>query len=80
MDRVIEPGRLKQSVLENIYDDVIIVKKIPGKVLLQALEVSLSGVPDSFVGGFLQISGIRLTYDYTKKPRIQSITVGKEPL
>ena len=33
-----------------------------------------------FAGSFLLVSGLRFTFDHTKKPRVQEVIIGKEKL
>jgi len=59
--------------LANIIDDLVIVKSIPGDAVYKMLEYAVSGLPTSFMGSFLLVSGVKYTYDLTKTPRVQSI-------
>lgn len=79
-DLVIKPGFLTYSVISNLINDQLVVKEIPGKDLLKALQYSVSGLPDSFSGCFLQVSGLKYSYDYRKNPRIQEVEVCGWPL
>lgn len=58
---------------------MLVVKEVPGSVLLEALEYSVSALP-GFGGCFLGISGFKFTYDIKKTPRIQEVHIGKESL
>ena len=63
-----------------MQDEVMIIR-ISGEILLQALENSVSWVP-KFDGRFPCISGVRFKYD-SRKPsyeRIKEVTVNGEPL
>ena len=44
------------------------------------LEYAVSGLPTSFMGSFLLVSGVKYTYDLTKTPRVQSIQFQGQPL
>lgn len=58
------------------FGNVVVTRTITGRVLYQALERSVSMLPAAF-GGFLQISGIRVTYAPTAPSgmRIRSVTL-----
>ena len=55
------------------------MKEVPGAVLLQILERSVSYYPAE-AGSFLQVSGIEFTFDHTKTPRVQEVRVANQPL
>ena len=74
-DTIIKAGQLNYSVVSNLINDVLVVKQVPGSILLQMLEYSCSNLPDTFAGSFLLVSGIRYSYDYRKNPRIQNVEV-----
>ncbi len=63
------------------FDDVVQVREISGADLRATMEHSLSYLPEQY-GGFLQISGMALTYDVTAPAgeRIVAIEVGGVPL
>jgi 2',3'-cyclic-nucleotide 2'-phosphodiesterase (5'-nucleotidase family) len=44
------------------------------------LEYAIKGIPHSFMGSFLLISGVKYVYDLTKTPRVQSIEWNGKPL
>lgn len=67
IDSLIEPGPLKFSTVSHVIDDYLIVKFIPGKILYNLLEHSVSKYP-AFEGRFMMISGIRYTFDASKPP------------
>lgn len=71
----VKPGKLNFSMVSDLINDVLVVKHIPGKILLEALEYAVSALPDCFAGCFLLVSGIRYTFDYRKKPKIQEVFV-----
>jgi len=72
-DLILPEGNIKLSKLSNIIDDRIIVKLLPGSAIIKMLEYAVKGLPHSFMGSFLLISGIKYSYDLTKTPRIQSV-------
>lgn len=55
---MIKPGKLKYSQISNLINDVLVVKKVPGSVILEMLEYACAGCPDNYVGSFLLVSGI----------------------
>jgi 5'-nucleotidase len=71
-DVVIPAGRLTYSKISNIIDAQMIVKKVKGKALLEALEMSVGLYPE-YSGQFLFVSGIKFTFDHTKTPRVQQV-------
>lgn len=79
-DALIKPGKVNFSMISNLIDDVLVVKEVPGKVLLEALEYGVSNLPDSYAGSFLIVSGIKFTFDYRKDPKVQSVSVRDNPL
>jgi hypothetical protein len=54
---------------------VLVVKEIPGDVMVELLEYSVAGLP-GYSGCFLGVSGIRFTYDIKKTPRVQEVYIG----
>lgn len=79
-DLTIKPGKLNFSMVSNLINDVLVVKEVTGKIILEALEYSVSSLPDCFAGSFLLISGMRYTFDYRKKPKVQEVTIQDKPL
>jgi len=77
---ILPQGPIKLSKLSNIISDKIIVKLIPGSAILKTLEYAVKGLPHSFMGSFLLVSGIKYSYDLTKTPRVQSVEWNGEPL
>jgi 5'-nucleotidase len=61
--------------------NVLVMLEVPGKVLLEALERSVSAYPRES-GGFLQVSGLSFVFDPARPPgqRVQRVVVGGEPL
>lgn len=80
IDMLIPAGQLRYSVISNIFNSLIVVKEVPGSVLLEALQFSCEGLPTSYSGKFLCVSGLKFTYDTSKKPMVQKVTVRGEPL
>jgi len=44
------------------------------------LEYAVKGLPHSFMGSFLLISGIKYKYDLTKTPRVQEVEMNGKPI
>ncbi|BAB03745.1 bifunctional UDP-sugar hydrolase/5'-nucleotidase [Halalkalibacterium halodurans] len=63
------------------FTNTVIALEITGEQLFQSLEHSVRLAPAEN-GGFLQVSGVQMTYDQTKAPgeRIIDLTVNGEPL
>jgi 5'-nucleotidase len=61
--------------------NVLVMLEVPGQVLLEVLERSVGSYPQEF-GGFLQVSGLTLTFDPTRAPgqRVVRVLVGGQPL
>jgi 5'-nucleotidase / UDP-sugar diphosphatase len=61
--------------------NVLVMLEVPGKVLLEVLERSVSVYPRES-GGFLQVSGLSLVFDPARRPgqRLVRVVVGGEPL
>ena len=72
-DIILPEGNIKFSKLTNIIEDLVIVKLIPGSVVYKMLESAVRGLPHSFMGSFLLVSGIKFKYDLTKTPRVQVV-------
>ena len=78
----IEPGEITLEDVYNVmpYENELVTMTVTGDTIYQAMEHSFSHVGENF-GGFLQISGMTVTYDPSADvgSRIVSITVdGKE--
>ncbi|MFP3903956.1 MAG: 5'-nucleotidase C-terminal domain-containing protein [Armatimonadota bacterium] len=69
-----------QSLLQN-PSEVWAVSKLTGQQILDAMEKSLSRLPGTN-SGFLQISGMQVTYDADgeRNSRVQSVTINGSPL
>lgn len=63
------------------FDSSLVTLKLPGEALLQVLEHSVSQWPNHS-GRFLQVSGIRVTYDMTAPvgSRVRNVIIGDRPL
>lgn len=72
-DIILPEGQIKFSKLTNIIEDLVIVKLLPGSVVYKILESAIKGLPHSFMGSFLLISGVKFKYDLTKTPRVQEV-------
>ena len=61
--------------------NVLVMLEVPGKVLLEVLERSVSVYPRES-GGFLQVSGLSFVFDPARPPgqRVVRVVVGGEPL
>lgn len=68
----IKAGKITyKSLLDvNPFSNQLTVKKVTGQELLDALEYSVSYVPDDF-GGFLQVSGITFDVDLDKDAKVK---------
>ena len=53
--------------------------KMPGSHVLAALENGVSQYP-STAGRFLQVSGLKFTFDPMTDPRVQTVEIAGEPL
>ena len=54
----------------NPFSNQLVIKKVTGQELLDALEFSVSYVPDEF-GGFLQVSGVTFDVDLDKDAKVK---------
>lgn len=54
--------------MSNIINDALVVKAVPGKFLLRALEYSIEGLPGSYKGSFLHVSGLNFKYNSNLLP------------
>jgi 5'-nucleotidase / UDP-sugar diphosphatase len=61
--------------------NVLVMLEVPGRVLLEVLEHSVSVYPRES-GGFLQVSGLSFVFDPARPPghRVARVVVGSEPL
>ncbi|KAL6708949.1 hypothetical protein ACN47E_002076 [Coniothyrium glycines] len=82
-DQIYPPGLLKLKDIVNCFpfEDPVIVLKVTGKAIREALENGVSNYP-ALEGRFPQVSNITFEVDYSKKPmqRIESVAIGQEPL
>ena len=58
----------------------MIVKLVPGSVVFKMLESAVKGLPHSFMGSFLLVSGLSFKYDLNKSPRVQEVDLNGKPL
>lgn len=83
IDQLIPPGPLKFSMISNIFDEFLVVKLVPGSILVQMLENACSKYP-SFEGRFLMISGVNYTFDSQLPPHARvipgSVLVNGKPI
>ena len=57
MDMLIPPGPITFGLIENIITDTIVVKLVPGKTLVEVLEVAVGQYPN-LAGRYSSFSGI----------------------
>lgn len=67
IDQLVPPGPISFGMISNIFDDFLVVKLVPGRIVIEMLENACSKYP-SFEGRFLQISGIRYAFDALLPP------------
>lgn len=67
MDTYVKAGPITFGVIENVITDKIVVKLVPGRVLVEALENNVSMYPN-LAGRYSAFSGIGFTWDASKKP------------
>jgi 2',3'-cyclic-nucleotide 2'-phosphodiesterase (5'-nucleotidase family) len=67
MDAYIKAGPITFGVIENIITDKIVVKEVPGRILVEALENCVSMYPN-LAGRYSAFSGISFKWDASKKP------------
>lgn len=82
-DQIYPPGLLKLRDIINCFpfEDPVVVMKVTGKAIFDALENGVSNYP-ALEGRFPQVSNISFETDYSKPPhsRIQNVMIGEEPL
>ncbi|KAF2178226.1 5'-nucleotidase [Zopfia rhizophila CBS 207.26] len=82
-DQIYPPGVLRLRDIVNCFpfEDPVVVIKVTGKAILEALENGVSNYP-ALEGRFPQVSNITFEADYSKKPmsRISTVKIGDEPL
>ena len=82
-DQIYPPGILRLRDLVNCFpfEDPVVVIKVTGKAILDALENGVSNYP-ALEGRFPQVSNIKLEADYSRPPgsRILSTKIGEDPL
>jgi 2',3'-cyclic-nucleotide 2'-phosphodiesterase (5'-nucleotidase family) len=82
-NRVVGPGVLTRKDVHALlpFLNVLVKLEVPGRVLQAVLERSVAEYPQEF-GGFLQVSGLTLTFDPGRPPgqRVVRVVVGGQPL
>ncbi|PSN61001.1 5'-nucleotidase-like protein [Corynespora cassiicola Philippines] len=82
-DQIYPPGVLKLRDIVNCFpfEDPVVVMKVTGKAIREALENGVSNYP-ALEGRFPQVSNIVFEADYSKPPhsRITNVEIGKAPL
>jgi 5'-nucleotidase / UDP-sugar diphosphatase len=82
-NRIIEPGPLtKRDLVETLpFENHIVKLEVTGHTLLEVLELSVSSI-EAGHGRFMQVSGLRFTYDPQAAPgaRVREVTVDGSPL
>ena len=82
-NRVVGPGVLTRRDVHALlpFLNVLVKLEVPGRVLRAVLEHSVAEHPREF-GGFLQVSGLVLTFDPGRPPgqRVVQVVVGGQPL
>lgn len=82
-DQVYPPGVLKLRDLVNCFpfEDPVVVLKVTGKQIVDALENGVSNYP-ALEGRFPQVSNITFDADYSKPPmsRVTNVTIDKDPV
>jgi len=82
-DGVIPPGPISKRAVHALlpFTNILMKLEMPGRDLRQALEHGLAQA-DGEGGGFLQVSGLRVSYDPRRPPgdRILQVAVGGRPL
>jgi hypothetical protein len=82
-DQIYPPGVLRLKDLINCFpfEDPVVVMKVTGKAIWDALENGVSNYP-ALEGRFPQVSNIHFIADYSQPPhaRITSVKIGEEPI
>src|SRR5690606_8748887 len=89
---LVNAGSIRDSIaagvitMQNVYavlpfENTLVGLRVTGRQVRQALEHGLLGYPMAW-GGFLQVSGLRFTFDPAAPPgsRLREVYVGDEPL
>ncbi|KAF2493416.1 5'-nucleotidase [Lophium mytilinum] len=81
-DQIYPPGVLRLKDLMDCFpfEDPVVVIKVKGKAIVEALENGVGSYP-SLEGRYPQISNIEIEVDYSRKPgsRVLSTKIGGEP-
>jgi 2',3'-cyclic-nucleotide 2'-phosphodiesterase (5'-nucleotidase family) len=82
-NQLVPAGPLSKKDINTLlpFLNVLVMLEIPGKVLLEVLERSVSAYPREF-GGFLQVSGLTFVFDPTRPAgqRVVRVLVNGQPL
>ncbi|KAF2092166.1 5'-nucleotidase [Saccharata proteae CBS 121410] len=82
-DQIYPPGVLRLKDLMNCFpfEDPVVVIKVTGQAIIEALENSVSKYP-ALEGRFPQVSNIAFTFSPTSPPmsRVTSATIGSSPI
>ncbi|KAF2261954.1 5'-nucleotidase-like protein [Lojkania enalia] len=82
-DQIYPPGVLRLRDIVNCFpfEDPVVVMKVTGRAIWDALENGVSNYP-ALEGRFPQVSNIRFVADYSQPPysRIVSANIGSEPI
>jgi 5'-nucleotidase len=82
-DQIYPPGILKLKDIVNCFpfEDPVVVLKVTGKAIREALENGVSSYP-ALEGRFPQVSNISFEVDYSRAPhsRVQNVMIGEEPV
>ncbi|KAF2749686.1 5'-nucleotidase-like protein [Sporormia fimetaria CBS 119925] len=82
-DQIYPPGILRLKDIVNCFpfEDPVVVMKVTGQAIWDALENGVSSYP-ALEGRFPQLSNITITFDSTRPPRsrILSVSIGADPI
>jgi len=82
-DRIVPPGPLTRGDVHGLlpFGNIVMALELSGADLRSALEQGLAGL-EREAGGFLQVSGLRLTFDRRRAPgaRIVAVEIGGRAL
>jgi 5'-nucleotidase len=82
-NQLVPAGALTRRDINTLlpFLNVLVMLEVPGKVLLEVLERSVSAYPRES-GGFLQVSGLSFVFDPARPPgqRVVRVVVGRELL
>src|SRR5262249_12160330 len=82
-NQLVPPGPLSKKDVNALvpFLNVLVMLEVPGKVLVDVLERSVSAYPREF-GGFLQVSGLTFVFDPARPvgQRVVRVLVNGQPL